>query len=64
VGWLVEQAGEEVFLFSSDFPHVEGGRNPVKRFESSMQGLPPRARDRFYRENFEDLMGAGLAHLG
>ena len=61
VGWIIEQAGEEVCLFSSDWPHVEGGRHPIRRFESSMQGLSDRARARFYRENFIDLMGAGLA---
>ena len=26
VGWIIEQAGPEVCLFSSDYPHVEGGR--------------------------------------
>ena len=61
VGWIIEQTGEEVCLFSSDYPHVEGGRNPVRRFEVSMEGLGERAKTRFYRENFEDLMGAGLA---
>jgi predicted TIM-barrel fold metal-dependent hydrolase len=61
VGWIIEQTGEEVCLFSSDYPHVEGGRNPVRRFEASMEGLGERAKTRFYRENFEDLMGAGLA---
>jgi len=61
VGWIVEQAGEEVCLFSSDFPHVEGGRNPVRRFEGTMQKLPASAIERFYRSNFEDLMGKALA---
>jgi predicted TIM-barrel fold metal-dependent hydrolase len=60
VGWIIEEAGEEVCLFSSDWPHVEGGRNPVKRFEDSMQGTPERAKQRFYCDNFVDLMGAGL----
>jgi hypothetical protein len=26
-------------LFSSDFPHVEGGRNPLKRFNDSLAGV-------------------------
>ena len=39
VGWIIEQAGEEVCLFSSDYPHVEGGRNPIKRFEASLGGM-------------------------
>ena len=61
VGWIIEQAGEEVCLFSSDWPHVEGGRNPIKRFEASMTGVPERAARRFYCDNFVDLMGAALA---
>ena len=60
VGWIIEQAGEEVCLFSSDWPHVEGGRNPLKRFEDSMPGLSEPAKQRFYCDNFVDLMGAGL----
>jgi predicted TIM-barrel fold metal-dependent hydrolase len=60
VGWIIEQAGEEVCLFSSDYPHVEGGRNPIRRFEESMAGLGERAKQRFYCDNFVDLMGAGL----
>jgi predicted TIM-barrel fold metal-dependent hydrolase len=61
VGWIIEQAGEDVCLFSSDYPHVEGGRNPIRRFEESMGGLGERAKERFYRANFVDLMGAALA---
>jgi len=61
VGWIIEQAGEEVCLFSSDWPHVEGGRNPLRRFEESIKGLGERAKQRFYCDNFVDLMGATLA---
>jgi len=60
-GWIVANAGEEVCLFSSDYPHVEGGRHPLKRFDESLPGLPPSALRRFYADNFVDLMGAGLA---
>ncbi|HEX8581279.1 MAG TPA: amidohydrolase family protein, partial [Acidimicrobiales bacterium] len=60
VGWVVEQAGEEVCLFSSDYPHVEGGRKPVERFDASLAGVSASARERFYRRNFEDLMGPNL----
>jgi predicted TIM-barrel fold metal-dependent hydrolase len=60
-GWLLREAGEEVILFSSDFPHVEGGRNPLKRFGESLVGTAAAAQQRFYADNFIDLMGAGLA---
>jgi uncharacterized protein len=50
-----------VCLFSSDYPHVEGGRHPLKRFNDSLAGTNPRVIDRFYCDNFIDLMGEGLA---
>jgi predicted TIM-barrel fold metal-dependent hydrolase len=59
-GWCIEQGGEDVFMFSSDFPHVEGGRNPLGRFSRSLEGVSAEAQERFYRTNFEDLMGAAL----
>lgn len=58
--WCLAQGGEEVFMFSSDYPHVEGGRNPLKRFGESLAGTSRALQDRFYRANFEDLMGEGL----
>jgi predicted TIM-barrel fold metal-dependent hydrolase len=60
VGWTVRHAGPEVCLFSSDYPHVEGGRNPIKRFEESMVELSEPEKQRFYHDNFVDLMGRGL----
>jgi len=58
--WIIENSGEEMILFSSDFPHVEGGRNPLKRFNDSLVGVNERVKRRFYRDNFIDMMGAGL----
>jgi len=58
--WIIENSGEEMCLFSSDFPHVEGGRNPLKRFNESLDGVSEAATRRFYRDNFIDLMGRGL----
>ena len=48
-------------MFSSDYPHVEGGRNPLGRFERSLGDASEETRQRFYCDNFVDLMGAGLA---
>lgn len=60
IGWITEQVGEEICLFSTDYPHVEGGRRPVERFERSFGDASERVRSRFYAENFVDLMGRGL----
>src|SRR4051794_15161463 len=59
-GWIIEQSAPEVCLFSSDYPHVEGGRNPIGRFERSLEGLSDELKQRFYRDNFVDLMGNAL----
>jgi predicted TIM-barrel fold metal-dependent hydrolase len=58
--WIIENSGAEMLLFSSDFPHVEGGRNPLKRFGDALAGTSAEVQRRFYRDNFIDLMGAGL----
>lgn len=63
VGWIIEQAGPEVCMFSSDYPHVEGGRRPIERFESSMALTSASARHAFYHDNFVDLMGSALDHV-
>ncbi|HIF97463.1 MAG TPA: amidohydrolase [Myxococcales bacterium] len=60
VGWIIANSSEDICLFSSDYPHVEGGRNPIKRFEASMDSLSESAKNRFYHDNFIDLMGTGL----
>jgi predicted TIM-barrel fold metal-dependent hydrolase len=64
VGWLVREAGPEIPLFSSDYPHVEGGRNPIKRFETTLADAADDARESFYRHNFVDLMGSALSARG
>ena len=63
VGWIIEQAGPDVCMFSSDYPHVEGGRRPVERFEASLGDAGDDVRRRFYCDNFLDLMGTAARAL-
>ncbi len=58
--WIIKNSGEDMLLFSSDFPHTEGGRNPLKRFNDSLVNANSVAVKKFYRDNFIALMGAGL----
>jgi predicted TIM-barrel fold metal-dependent hydrolase len=60
VGWIVDQIGPEVPLFSTDYPHVEGGRKPVERFEASLGDASEAVRQAFYCDNFIDLMGRAM----
>ncbi len=65
-GWTIANSGVEVCMFSSDFPHVEGGRNPIGRFERSMEaaGTGADASRRFYWDNFVDLLRPVLERRG
>lgn len=60
IGGLIAQSDARLFLFSSDYPHNEGGRQPLGRFESSLDaaGADQHARDHFYSANFERLFAA------
>ena len=58
-GTIIREGGEELFLFSSDFPHPDGTRNPIQRFESGFEGFSEDVKDKFYRRNFEDMFVAG-----
>ncbi len=62
-GWIIENSSPDICMFSSDFPHDEGGRNPLRRFDNEVNHLDDAVRDKFFRGNFEDLMGAGMGSL-
>jgi len=52
VGNLIDQSNPDLYLFSSDYPHIEGGRNPIGRFEAALGERSEAVRDKFYAENF------------
>ena len=57
VGAIIDQCGPDLLMFSSDYPHPEGTRDPLSRFEATMEDVSGPERERFYSGNFADLMG-------
>jgi predicted TIM-barrel fold metal-dependent hydrolase len=57
VGAMIRESHPDLYLFSSDYPHMEGGRNPLARFETSLGDLGDDVRARFYSANFNALVG-------
>jgi predicted TIM-barrel fold metal-dependent hydrolase len=55
--WLVEQEGPELFMFSTDYPHPEGGRRPFEIFEDAVAGFDDATRERFFWGNGAELLG-------
>lgn len=61
VGEMIRVGGDNLFLFSSDYPHPEGTNDPLGRFERYLQGFDEDVKDRFYRRNFEEMMSMSAA---
>jgi uncharacterized protein len=57
VGWMIEEGGAELFMFSTDYPHPEGGKDPLAKFEETLDGASDDARDRFYYGNMAEMLG-------
>jgi predicted TIM-barrel fold metal-dependent hydrolase len=62
VGMLTDVSHDDLYLFSSDYPHVEGGKDPIGRFETSLGDRSDVVRDRFYAENFLKIFPDARVH--
>ena len=58
VGAMIRESNADLYLFSSDYPHIEGGRNPWGRFEASLEGMNDEVQNKFYSENMATLLGS------
>ena len=47
-------------MFSTDFPHPEGGRDPKAKFEEAMPEVSDVDQERFYYSNMAELLGPAL----
>ena len=57
VGWVLDNVGPDLLLFSTDFPHPEGTRDPLGRFAAHLQRFDEPTREKFYIENMRELLG-------
>ncbi len=55
--WLVEQCGPELFMFSTDYPHPEGGKRPFEAFGDAVAPFDDATRERFFWRNGAELIG-------
>jgi predicted TIM-barrel fold metal-dependent hydrolase len=55
--WLLEQCGPELFMFSTDYPHPEGGKRPFEAFGDAVAGFDDDTRERFFWRNGAELLG-------
>ena len=53
---MIEQTGPELFMFSTDYPHPEGGRDPMRKFEETLVDVNDDDRERFFHRNMLELL--------
>lgn len=57
VGKYIDNFGlEEVYCYASDFPHHEGGKDPMNKFLSGLHGKSPEMIRKFFVENGKALL--------
>jgi predicted TIM-barrel fold metal-dependent hydrolase len=56
VGQLITESSPDLFMFSSDYPHAEGGRDPLGRFQRALASVDPAASRHFLSDNFDSLL--------
>ncbi|MGK0224464.1 MAG: putative TIM-barrel fold metal-dependent hydrolase [Limisphaerales bacterium] len=49
---IIEQSNEDLYLFSSDYPHIEGTKDPIGKFERHIGDASEDLKTKFYSENF------------
>jgi hypothetical protein len=62
VGDLIDQSNPNLYLFSTDYPYIEVGRNPIGRFEAALGERAEPVRDKFYAENLLRIFPDARAH--
>jgi uncharacterized protein len=60
VGWVLDNVGPDLLLFSTDYPHPEGTRDPIGRFEAHLERFDEVVRQRFYVDNLRELLGGAV----
>lgn len=53
VGWMCAQSDPSLYLFSSDYPHAEGGRDPIGRFDLALATTTDEVAASFYAGSAE-----------
>ena len=62
IGGLIDGSNHDLYLFSSDYPHVEGGKDPIGRFERALGDRLAAIRHKFYADNFVRIFPDARVH--
>ena len=57
VGTLIAHSNSELYMFASDYPHIEGGKDPLGSFDAFLANHNACTHDNFYMNNFRRVFG-------
>jgi predicted TIM-barrel fold metal-dependent hydrolase len=52
VGTLIEHSNPDLYMFASDYPHIEGGKDPLGSFDAFLIHHAEATHTKFYEDNF------------
>ena len=61
VAQIVSESSADLYMFSSDYPHAEGGRDPLGRFTRATASLSAKDQNKFFAENFRTIYPIAVA---
>lgn len=61
VGAVISASSPELYMFGTDYPHVEGSRDPLGRMSATLDGFEDDVLHKFYAANFAKMMGLSAA---
>ena len=59
---MIQQSHPDLYMFSSDYPHVEGGRDPLGKFDGHLAAANDEIKTAFFTENFLRIWPEARAH--
>ncbi|MCU1361864.1 MAG: hypothetical protein JWN99_3153, partial [Ilumatobacteraceae bacterium] len=57
VGALINASSPDIYMFGTDYPHVEGSKDPLGRMSSTLEGFGEDVLEKFFSGNFAKMMG-------
>ena len=61
VAQIVSESSADLYMFSSDYPHAEGGRDPLGRFTRATASLSAMDQTKFFAENLRTIYPIAVA---
>ena len=57
VGALIRASSPDIYMFGTDYPHIEGSRDPLGKMLATLEGFDEATLDKFFAGNFAKMMG-------